>query len=155
VDLVEEEDEDRLVRSPTSGSSSKSSASTHMRKVEKSAGSSPMSARSSTEDDPAAVRRGADQVGDLHLRLAEERVAALGLQPRHLAQQHPAVAVEIPPIALRSAFPGPEVGEGGAQVLQVARGRPRSSQKRNTRKRLDSWVSFSPRPSRAASARRP
>ena len=39
-------------------------------------------------DDPAAVGRGAQQVGDVELRLAEELVAAAVLQPDQRAQQH-------------------------------------------------------------------
>ncbi len=106
--------------SPTSGSSSKSSASTHMRKVEKSAGRSPMSARSSTETMPrpsGAVRmRSAISISGSPKKASPPSASSRETWRRRT----PAVAVEIPPIAFSSALPGPgEVGERGAQVLEV------------------------------------
>ena len=72
-------------------------------------------------DQPAPVRRGAQQVGGLERRLAEEHVAALGLQPHDLAQddaggggRDAADALE-----LLLALVGGEVRDGGLQVLEV------------------------------------
>ena len=109
-------------------------------------------------DDAAAVGRRADQVGDLHLRLAEERRRRP--RPRAattLRRSTPAVALEMPPIALSSALPGPgEVGQRGAQVLEVDQRQALLVAEAEDRGRGSTPGSRSaPAPSPAGSGRRP
>ena len=88
VGLVEEEAELRLVEVADLGSSSKSSASSHIRAVENSFGLSWTAGSSRHEMIAAAVGRRAQEVGDVELRLAEELVAAAVLEPDERAEQH-------------------------------------------------------------------
>jgi len=106
VGLAEEEEEDRLVRvaelgqlveelgqHPHEEGGEERRALAHVRKVEHG-------------DDPAAVRRGADEVGDLQLGSPKNASPPSASSRDTWRSSTPAVAVEIPPIALRSAFPG-------------------------------------------------
>ncbi len=71
-------------------------------------------------DAPAAVGRGLHQVGDLELRLAEQRAGALLLQLHHLAQQHADRRLrDAAVVALQLRARVGQVGEHRAQVLEV------------------------------------
>ena len=122
VRLVEEEDELRLVEVADLGSCSNSSASSHIRTVEKSFGLSCTAGSSRHEMIPRPSGVDAEQVRDLELRLAEE----LACRRRPRARRASAAARrssgrETPPIPFRSALPASvvEVGQERAQVVEV------------------------------------
>src|SRR5215211_4632203 len=95
-------------------------------------------------DDPAAVRRRPQQVGDLELRLAEELRAAAVLELDERPEQHAdrrrrdaADALELLLALLRV-----EEGEERSQVREIEDRQALLSAYRKTSERLCSWVSF-------------
>ena len=110
-----------LSTSPSSGRSWKRSASSHMRKVEKSCGRSCTWGSSRQEIDPLAVGGRAQQVARLELRLAEEVARALVLEGDEVAQddagRRARQAAEVLEVGL--ALVGGQVADDRAQVLEV------------------------------------
>ena len=105
-----------------------------------------MSARSSTDTIPrpsGAVRiRSAISISGSPKNRSPPSASSLATS----RSRTPAVALEMPPIAFSSAFPGPvRYASAARRSSRSTSGRPLSSQNVKTRKRLDSCVSFRPR----------
>ena len=97
-----------------------------MSAVENSSGLSWTAGELEARDDAAAVRRGAQQVGDVELRLAEELVAAAVLEPTRPRSSTPTVVADEAADALQLglALVGVEEGQQRAQVGEVQQRQP-------------------------------
>ncbi len=126
--LVEEEDQLGLLDVAFLGQLSNSSASSHIRNVEKSAGL-PCSSASSSKLTTPLPSRTPHQVGRVELRLAEEPVAALRLQVHQRPQDHAGRRADTPPMPLRSSLPSSLVRcwMTTRRSLVSSNGRPRLS----------------------------
>ena len=148
-----------LSRSLTSGSASEQlGQQPHQRGREELGARSCTAGSSRHEIRPAAVGRGAQEIGDLELRLAEELGAPTILEPDERAQQHAdRRPTSRPPMPVSSAFPSSEE-RNVSSARRSGRSRIGScfwSAERKIRSRLCSCVRSRRAPCRAAAGQSP